>query len=168
MAPVEGATHIGEVGHPDQSLSAEQQLLSTSAERHIGPLAERNHDVRETVLKVELVDEGICPASHEATVESKRSLPFGEETHVGGYVKVGAQPESGKQVCVGVVRLRGPEQEVAEVLCALPDLPAQAQPHALVPGKRDELQPVPEVIRRAQVHPPQDRPVSLNRPADPI
>jgi len=53
---VEGAAHVGEVGHPDQSLSAEDQLLPAPTQRHIGVLAERNHDVREAVQEVQLAE----------------------------------------------------------------------------------------------------------------
>src|SRR6266849_1840702 len=80
-------------------------------------------------------------------------------------MQVGAQPESGEEVGIGILWLGGPEEVVAVVLRALPDLSAQAQPHALVPIERDELQTVPEVIRRPQIHAFQYRPV-LVEPAD--
>src|SRR5207248_3474201 len=73
---VEGATHVGEVRYPHQSLGAEQELLPTTAQRDAGLLAEWNDDVGEAVLQIELVDEARRPASGELSVERERALPF--------------------------------------------------------------------------------------------
>ena len=159
LPAVERAAHIGEVGHPDQSLGAEQELLPAAAQRHIGLLAERNHDVREAVQEVQLVDEARCPAPHEISVQDERALPLSEHAEVASHVEVSTQPVPRGQVGVGILGLRGAEQEVPEVLPPLPDLPTDAEPHGPVRRQRDELHPVPEVIRLAQINPLQDRPV---------
>src|SRR5206468_11042225 len=55
-AALAGARDLREVPRPDQPLGAEDQLLTPAAQRHARLLAERNHDVREAVQQVELVD----------------------------------------------------------------------------------------------------------------
>jgi hypothetical protein len=47
----------GEVARPDEALGAEHQLLPPTAQRHARLVAEREHDVREPVEEVELIDE---------------------------------------------------------------------------------------------------------------
>jgi len=158
-AAIEGARDLREVARPDQPLGAEDQLLTTTAQRHARLLAERNHDVREAVQEVDLVNERRCPAPLEISVQRHRALPLGEHPEEGSHVEVSAQPEPREEVGVGLLGLRRAEQELPEVLPPRTGLPTKGQPHGPVRRQRDELQPVPEIIRRARVHPPQDRPV---------
>jgi len=157
---VEGVRDLREVARPHQPLGTEDQLPTTTAQRHTRQVTERNHDVQEAVPEVDLVDVRRRPAPLEISVQRHRALPLGEHAKVGGHVEVGAQPEPGEEVGVGILGLRGSEQVVPEVLpLARGPTTTEAQPHGPVVRQRDELQPVPEVIRRAQIRPPQDRPV---------
>src|SRR6266849_3452453 len=66
---VEGVRDLREVARPDQPLGTEDQLLTTTAQRHARQVAERNHDVHEAVQEVDLVDERRCPAPLEFSVQ---------------------------------------------------------------------------------------------------
>ena len=143
----------------DQALGHEDQLLTAAAQRHARLLAERDHDVCEAVHQVELVDERVRAASRQLAVQRERAPPLGEHAEVALHVEVGAQSVPGEEIAIGLLGLRVAEQELSEVLFPLAGLPTETQPHGPVLRQRDELQPVPEVIRGTQVHPPQDRPV---------
>lgn len=89
---------LREVARPDQPLGTEDQLLPTAAQRHARQVAERNHDVRETVEEVELVDERRCPAPLKISVQRHRALPLDEYAEVGSHVEVGVEAEPREQV----------------------------------------------------------------------
>jgi len=158
-AALEGARDLREVPRTDQPLGTEDQLLTPAAQRHVCLLAERNHDVREAVHQVELVDERGRPAPSQLAVQRECAPPLGEHAEVLGHVEVSAQPVPGEEVAIGVLGLRGAEQEVFEVLPALADLSTDGQPHILVGTQGNELQSVQDVVGRAKVHPSQDGPV---------
>ncbi len=163
-AAIEAARDLREVARPDQPLGPEDQLLTTTAQRRARSVTERNHDVREAVHQVELVHERRRPAPLEISVQRERAPALGEEADVGRHVEVGAQPDPREEVGIGLLGLRSAEQELPEVLRPLTDLPTERQPHGPIRRQRDELQPIPEVIRRAQIDPSQDRPVLVEPP----
>lgn len=79
-------------------------------------------------------------------------------------MEVSEQSEPGEEIAIGLLGLRLPEQELAEVLTALADLPADCQPYVLVRTQRNELQAIPEVIGVVEVDASQHRPVLVEPP----
>ena len=152
-AAIEGPRDLREVARSDESLGTEYQLLATTPERQTRLRAERNHDVREAVEEIELVDIRRRPAALKVAVEGERTLALGEHPEVRAHVNVGAQSVPRQEVPIGLLGLGGAEQVLAVVLSALADLPSEGQPHRLVGCERDKLQAVPKVVGPAQVDP---------------
>src|SRR5205807_3989068 len=119
VAALEGARDLCEVSRPDQPLGPEYQLLTPTAQRPAGPLAERNHDVCEAIHQVKLVDVRGRPAPDQLTVERECAPPLGEHAEVAGHVEVTAQSEPGEEIGIGLLGLRGAEQILSVVLPAL-------------------------------------------------
>src|SRR5205809_1187224 len=121
-AALEGTRDLREVPGPDQPLRTEDQLLTTTAQRHARLLAQRDHDVRETVHQVDLVDVRSRPSPRQVAVERERTPPLAEHAEVASKVEIGAQPVSSEEIAIGLLRLRDPELVLSEELPALAGL----------------------------------------------
>src|SRR5207247_2543778 len=69
-------------------------------------LAQRDHDVRETVHQVDLVDVRSRPSPRQVAVERERTPPLGEHAVVASQVEAGAQPVSRGEIALGLLGLR--------------------------------------------------------------
>ena len=156
---VEGASDLGEVARPDQPLGTEYQLLTTTAQCHARLLAERNHDVGETVQEVGLIVKSGAITALEIAVRCQRAPPLGVDAEIRGHVKIGIQPEPGQEVSIRAFWCRRAELELIKVFHTLTDLTAEAKPNILIGSERDIFQAVPKIVGLASVHPFQGRPV---------
>jgi hypothetical protein len=54
-----------------------------------------------------------------------RTLRLGKDSEVPARVQIGAEPDARQQICIGLLRLRLAELELADVLLALSNLPGE-------------------------------------------